>query len=119
MLAGVDVLIIEDEALIALDIELLVEESGGRSLTLPSLREAVLLRDRWASYKLAIINPPNADLAEEVIARAMQDAGIRLVLNSADRYYHPGSWSPQPIPLVVKPFTETELLAACRQALAH
>jgi hypothetical protein len=116
-LAGIQVLIIEEEFLIALDIEFVIAEAGGTSLALRSFEDAMRIKARWPAYSVAIVNPPDRSISDAEIAREMQEAGIRLVICSADSTYGHTRLGIGVAPVVVKPFTADDLLAACAMAL--
>jgi hypothetical protein len=116
-LAGLRALIIEEEFLIALDIGFIVEQAGGTSYALRSFSEATRLRAEWADYSIAIVNPPDGSISEAEIAREMQDAGIRLIICTADSTTSYTALGLVAAPVVVKPFTADDLLSACAIAL--
>ncbi|HWA18823.1 MAG TPA: hypothetical protein VG757_07475 [Devosia sp.] len=116
-LAGIQVLIIEEEFLIALDIGLIVEQAGGKSLSFRTFEEARNAKAHWPDYRIAIVNPPDGSISEAEIAREMQDAGIRLVICTADTGTNLAKLGLAVAPIVVKPFTADDLLAACAAAL--
>jgi hypothetical protein len=117
LLAGIQALIIEEEFLIAMDIEFIVAEAGGTSLALRSFQDALRLKPQWSNYRIALVNPPDGSISESEIAREMQNAGIRLVICTADRGSDSAKFGLNVAPMVIKPFTADDVLAACAIAL--
>ena len=109
-------LIVEDEALIALDIQRVLESAFSRDvLLLRSFEQAAPLAESFADFGLAVVNPPRSP-KDDAVASRLAKAGVALVVCSAamvdlSRTALAGS------PGVDKPFTDDELLAACRAAL--
>jgi CheY-like chemotaxis protein len=109
-------LIVEDEALIALDIQRVVEDAFGQSATVVrDYAEAARVLDRLGEFGLAVVAPPRGSGDRPVAARLI-DAGVAVVVCSAAMIDLTGT----PLagsPTVNKPFTDSELLAACHAAL--
>lgn len=116
MLTGKRVLIVEQEFLIALDIQRILEGlHAARTVFARSVAEAAELGDRWDTFDLAIIELFPHALALDLI-RHLLERGIGVVGST------PGSLAPLPglpqVPLVGKPFSEPDLVAACLKAAA-
>jgi DNA-binding response OmpR family regulator len=114
---GTTILIVEDEALIALDLERIIEASGARPIGVSTLAQAATLSGHWPELSLAIFNPPRG-AAEEAVVRNLALAGIALIVSTADRTYDPARSGLSSAVMLVKPFTEDEVVAACAAALA-
>lgn len=114
---AVNIMIVEDEPLIAISIEQIVRAAGASSaVLLASLDEAQRSADRWPEFGLAFIPPPrNAE--ELAIARAIIAAGIVVVVVTTNSTHSGGVEGLERAPVVVKPFSETDLLAACENAI--
>ncbi|HEY0032624.1 MAG TPA: hypothetical protein VGB81_05110 [Devosia sp.] len=118
MLDGTNVLVIEEEFLIALDIQRMLEGlNSGQVLFARSALEASSMHDHWSAVGLAIVElslQPNAAL--ELVQRLL-DQRIPVVLCSADMAFSTGAPQYPQLPLVIKPMAETDLVAAIRKVL--
>ena len=120
ILHGKRILIVEAEFLIALDIQRILEAAeAGQSVFARSAEEANALRARWHEFELAIIDISQHDEAALRLAEAVREAGIALVISSSDVRYRRGAPTLPGAPVVLKPFTEADLVAACRAALTR
>jgi hypothetical protein len=110
-------LIVEDQALIALDIQRVMENAFGReALVVRSFEQAEPLVGSFGEFNLAVVTPPRSP-GDRAIAYRLVQAGVAVVVCSAamvDLSRTPLAGSPR----VDKPFTDEDLLAACRAALA-
>jgi hypothetical protein len=109
-------LIVDEETLIALDIQRVVEGAfGGASTIVRNYRQATALTERLREFSLAVVTPPRTP-DEHEFARRLVEADIAVVVCSAamvDLSRTPLAGCPE----VDKPFTDEELLAACHTAL--
>jgi hypothetical protein len=110
-------LIIEEEALIALDIQLVIEDGvGGQATVVRDYRDAAGIGGQLSEFTLAVVTPPRT-AADRAFAADLIAAGVTVVVCSAafsDLTRTPLAGCPT----VNKPFTDEELLEACRTALA-
>lgn len=118
MFSGQTVLVVEEEFLIALDIQRVLEDHDvGQCVFARSAAEALALRDRWTDYSLAIVDL-QADHGDGLaLLEGLRAAGIALVVTTADlslRSRLPGVPDTQ---ILIKPFPEAELISAVREAL--
>ena len=115
MLSRLRLLIVEDAFLIALEIQRILEASNvAQTVFARDFGEANALADRFGDFDLAIVNPPDAEGLG--IAARLAAAGPAIVVCTAALKDLSGT----PLagaPLVIKPFTDADLLAACRRAL--
>lgn len=117
MLANERLLIIEEEFLIALDIQRVLEDASARKPAFArNFREAQSLEDRFHELDLAIVTPPRMGTADWSVADKLIAACPALVICSAGRVNVTGT-SLEGAEIVYKPFSDDELLAACRRAL--
>lgn len=118
MLSGQRLLIIEDSILIAVDIQRIIEENHAVDCVLVrDYAAAAAHADRFGEFSLAIINPPSASPADHTILQSLLAACPVIVVCTATPYDLEGT----PLhgaEMVMKPFSDAELLAACRRALA-
>lgn len=117
MLSRQRLLIVEDEFLIALDIQRVIEDANvARTVFARNFGEALDLADRFGEFDLAIVNPPHAD--ETHAAARLVAAGPAILVCTAAALDLTGT------PLasaetIIKPFSDADLLAACERALAR
>jgi DNA-binding response OmpR family regulator len=112
-------LIIEDVFLIALEIQRILEDANAEQTVFArDFGEAQLLAERFHEFDLAIVNPPPIRSPEMEIAGLLVKAGPAIVVCTAAKV----DLTDSPLAgaeLIVKPFADEELLAACRRARAH
>ncbi len=117
MLSDERLLIVEEEFLIALDIQRVIEGANARKTVFArNFRELQALEDRFHEFDLAIVTPPRRGTADWRVADRLVEAGPALVVCSAARVITDGT-SFANAEIVYKPFSDDELLAACRRAL--
>lgn len=111
-------LIVEDEFLIALDMQRALEAAGaGEVVMARSLDEVNVLGDAIAGFDLIILPPPDAGL-HQAVSRRIASAGLAIVVCSG---FH-RSIAEGPLAgaeFLDKPFADDELIAACERALAR
>lgn len=116
MLNGRPVLIVEEEFLIALDLQRMLEGLGcGQTLLARNAQEADLLRAQWPDLALAVIEQRLDDPQTQTLPQNLAAAGVALVLTTGDFSLRSAAFA---APLVVKPVPEEALASAVRQALA-
>ena len=117
MLSGKRLLVLEDEFIIALDIQRIVEEAGARQSVLArSYEEVAELSSRYSDFDLAIVSVPRPATADAEIASRLAAAGVALVVCTGN----PAALAGTPLAgaqIVDKPFSDDELVAACARAL--
>jgi len=118
MLDGRAVLIIEAELLIALDMQRVLETAGCASVAVArSPEEFAAMADRIVCDLVLLELLHDADAAGLALARRLAAGGTALVLTSPDSRHRRGLPAMPCVPVVTKPFSDAELLAACRAAL--
>lgn len=119
MLSAEHLLIIEEQFLIALDIQRIVEGARARSTVFArNFNEAAALGDRFGEFDLAIVTPPRLGTADTLVAQRLAAAIPAIVVCTADRF-DPTGTPFAGAQIVSKPFFEEDLLEACRRALAR
>ncbi|MEO8756718.1 MAG: hypothetical protein ABI398_03040 [Devosia sp.] len=110
-------MIVEEEFLIALDIQRVLESVKPRRIVFArNFEEVAQLGDRVEAFDLAVITAPRNGTTDYDVARRLVAAGVALVVCSA----MPKPLVDDPIEgaeIVGKPFADADLLAACSQAL--
>lgn len=114
MLNGTAVLIVEEEFLIALDIQRMLDALGaGQIFCARNAREAVSQKHLWHDAGLAVIDLGlNRTATLELIPRLIE-MGVPVVLCSADAGFRRDIPAEFPgLPIITKPMAETELVHA-------
>jgi CheY-like chemotaxis protein len=118
MLSRQKLLVVEDVVLIALEIQRIVEGAhAAQTEFVRNFAEAQPLADRFHEFDLAIVNPPPERSPELEIASLLAKAGPAIVVCTAanvDLTNSPLAGAE----LIVKPFSDEDLLAACQRAAA-
>lgn len=119
MLSGKKILIIEEEFLIALDIQRILEGAGtAKTVFARSAQEAGALEGNWSEFDLVLMEMRHDNGSDYALAETIIDQGIRLAFTSSDVGYRREAFALMDVPVVLKPFDENALLAACNAALA-
>jgi CheY-like chemotaxis protein len=118
MLSGERLLIVEEEFLIALDIQRVLEDANAlRAVFARNYNELAALEARFPEFDLAIVTPPRPGTSDHAIADRLAETGPAIVVCSATPPNLDGT-ALDGAELVGKPFSDEELLSACRRALA-
>lgn len=119
MLSRQKLLIIEDVFLIALEIQRILEDANAaQAVFARDFTEAQVLADRFGEFDLAIVNPPPHRSPEMETAGLLVQAGPAIVVCTAAKV----DLTDSPLAgaeLIVKPFSDADLLAACQRARAR
>ncbi|QDZ11204.1 hypothetical protein [Devosia ginsengisoli] len=119
MLNGRTALIVEEEFLIALDVQRMLETLGvGQTLFARMPAEAEQLRARWPEIAIAIIEARMGDPLAMQLAKDLAAARIPIVLVTGDLDVQHSFADRPDLPVVIKPVPEGALADAVRQALA-
>lgn len=119
MLTGQTALIVEEEFLIALDIQRMLEALGvGQTLFARTPAEAEQLRARWPEVALAIVEVRTGDAPALALAESLMTAAIPTVLITADIDAQHGIVGMLTLPVVIKPIPEEHMATAIRRALS-
>lgn len=119
MLTGTRLLIIEEEFLIALDIQRILEGADTRQTVFTrNFQEAGALADRFGEFDLAIVTAPRPGTPDVAVAEKLANSDLAIVVCTAAR----GSLEDTPLAnaeSLDKPYSDEALLAACARALAR
>jgi len=117
MLSGERLLIVEEEFLIALDIQRVLEDAhAAKAVFARNYKELAALEPRFGEFDLAIVTPPRLGTSEGVLLERLAESGPALVICSATRVLS-GEGKLATAGIVYKPFSDDELLDACKRAL--
>jgi CheY-like chemotaxis protein len=120
MIDGKKFLIIEGEFLIALDMQRILESAGAsQTVFARSTTEAKSLEERWKEFDLVLVEMRCDDRQAPQLAAALLKSGIRIAMTSAETEFRRGIPDFPGIPVLLKPFAETDFLATCKAALAR
>jgi len=119
VLADKRLIIIEDEFLIALDMQRTLEAAGvAESLLARNFEEAAALGAGIASFDLVILPPPApGDPHYEAVVRTIRSHGLAMLVCSA--FHGAATAILGDAEFLDKPFADQELIAACERALAR
>lgn len=119
MLNGKTVLVVEEEFLIALDIQRVLESLGaGQTLFARTLEEADSIAAQGTDLGLAIIEVRTAPDPSAALTQALIDSNVAVVVSTANVSLRRGLPQLPGTPVVLKPMAEDDLVAAIGQALA-
>jgi hypothetical protein len=118
VLSNTNLLIIEEQFLIALDIQRVVDDAHARHAVFArNWLEAAALGDRLNEFDLAIVTPPGPNPTEQATAARLVASPAAIVVCTAFRRGLEGTVLAT-AEAVDKPFRDEVLLAACLRALA-
>lgn len=118
MLNGKSVLVLEEEFLIALDIQRILETIGaGQTLFARTLDEARAVVSKGVDIGLAVIEVRTADSPALELAKTLFDSNVAIVFSTADISLSGGLAEVPDAPVLAKPMAEADLIAAISMAL--
>ena len=119
MLNGRTALVVEEQFLIALDIQRMLEALGaGETLFASTAAEAENLRERWPDIGIAIIEIHSRDTAAFQLVDNLQRADVPTVLTTADATMGPASAAFPELVILHKPIPEDAMAHAVLEARA-
>ena len=117
MLNGRPVLIVEEEFLIALDIQRMLEGLDvGQTWFARNAIEARQLREHWPSLALAIVELRLDQSQDQKLPTELTAAGVPLVVTTGD--FSLSRSMTDAVPVIVKPIPEETMASAVAKALA-
>jgi hypothetical protein len=111
-------LIVEDETLIALDIQRVVARANAKNTVFARNFKEFSEQPQIGRFDLAIVNPPRPGTPDGRVFDQLAVAGTAIVICTA-ALLPQVSGDPPNHETVAKPFSDGELLAACARALAR
>ena len=119
MLTGRTALVVEEEFLIALDIQRMLEALGvEQTLFARTAAEAAQLQARWPEIDIALVEIRAGDASTLALAESLVAASVPTVLITADFNARRGIAEALALPVVTKPIPEEHLAAAIGQVLS-
>lgn len=109
---GLNILLVEEEYLIAADMEFTLRTAGASGVTIASDIEAAEALD-FSTFDLAVIEARFGSAAAVALCSELRAAGVAVVVTSADHAVQALFTGATPLQ---KPFDSTALLAACDAA---
>ena len=116
MLAGRSTLVVEDEYLIALEIQRVLEGVGAAAI-IGAGSVGVDLAAQAGHFDLAIVSIGPDSVEEHALCQSLRARGTAVVALSGANEHSGGVPGLEAIPVVIKPFTDEELIAAALVAL--
>lgn len=119
MLNGQTALVVEEEFLIALDIQRMLETLGvGKTLFAGTAAEAQTLQTYWPEIGIAVVEIRSRDAAALQLVDQLRKASVPTVLTTADVTVGHGPGAFPDLTVLPKPIPEDAMASAVRQALA-
>jgi len=116
MLRGKRLLVVEEEFLVAIDIQHILESGNVAKTTFArSTEEALALADQFADFDIAVVQVPDSSPTAEALVTRLDACGVSIVLTSFDATHRLGHPRHPGLATVIKPFIAEELLRACLQ----
>lgn len=115
MLFGVNCLVVEDQYLIALEIQRVLEAAGARVSVVLDLSEAPSADSPDLRLALVSIGPESVAAIE--FCRLLHEKGVAIVAVTADAEHQQGIPGLDNVEILLKPFTDDELAAAATAAM--
>lgn len=117
MLTGATTLVVEDEYLIALEVQRILEAAGAAAIISAPAAIGDAVPQGGQTFDLAIVSirPDRNDELE--LCEALRQRGIAIVALTAASEHAGGVPGLDAVPVVIKPFADSELLAAATAAL--
>jgi DNA-binding response OmpR family regulator len=117
--AGARALVIEDEFLIAIDVQRILEAAGAREVVLaPRLADALKALEDPEPFDLAVLDILLGKDSSEAIARTLVARSVPFVYGTGMGAHHKPPDGLEHIRIVPKPYNGEALLAALRRAIA-
>jgi DNA-binding response OmpR family regulator len=118
-LHGVRVLVVEDDTLLAMDLEATLVEAGAVVVDLcPTLDEAMLRADA-ADFAVAVLDFGLGSETVSPVARRLVDRGVPFVLHTGISRHEPSLAEWRDCSIVEKPASPRALVSAVRAALSR
>jgi hypothetical protein len=119
MVQGKRLLVLEEEFLIAMDMQSVLDGAQvAQTVLARNYKELAELEARFFEFDLAIVNPPRAGTGDRLVAAKLVAAGPAIVVSSAARPNLTGT-AFDGAEIIIKPFRDKDLLEACGRALAR
>jgi CheY-like chemotaxis protein len=116
MLNGTTVLVVEEEFLIALDIQRILENLGASQILFArNAQEAQTMDAYWPDVRLAIVDIALEQQGSLHLIDHLTRTGIPVVICSADTGLRHGVSQFPSLPVVAKPMAETDMVTAISQ----
>ncbi len=118
-LTGVTVLVVEDDPLLAMDLETTLAEAGAVVVGLCHTLDEAMLRADGADFVVAVLDFGLGSDTVSPVARRLFDRGVPFVLYTGKSRHEPSLAEWRDCSIVEKPASPRTLLSAVRTALAR
>lgn len=120
MLRGKRLLVVEQEFLVAIDIQQILEGANvERTVFARTADEAGALHPRFGEFDIAVVEIPYSAVGPLPLVEGLLEAGVAVVLTTLDSAYRYGYPAHPDVPVLTKPFAEETLVMTCREAEAR
>jgi DNA-binding response OmpR family regulator len=118
-LSGVRVLVVEDDSLLALDLEATLVEAGAVVVGLCRTLNEAMLRADASDFAVAILDFSLGTETVSPVARRLVNRGVPFVLHTGKSRHEPSLAEWKDCSIVEKPASPRALLSAIRTALSR
>ena len=118
-LSGVRVLVVEDDALLAMDLEATLVEAGAVVVGLCQTLDEAMLRADAADFAVAVLDFGLGSETVSPVARRLVNRGIPFILHTGKSRHEPSLAEWRDYSIVAKPASPRALVSAVRTALSR
>src|SRR5277367_3957013 len=118
-LSGVRVLIVEDDALLAMDLEATLVEAGAVIVSLCQTLDEAMLRADAGDFAVAVLDFGLGSETVSPVARRLANRGVPFVLYTGKSRHEPSMAEWRDYSIVQKPASTRALVSAVRTVLAR
>jgi DNA-binding response OmpR family regulator len=118
-LSGVRVLVVEDDSLLALDLEATLVESGAVVVDLCRTLDEAMLRADARDFAVAILDFGLGSETVSPVARRLLDQGVPFVLYTGKSRHEPSLAEWRDCSILEKPASSRELISAVKTVLSR
>ena len=118
-LSGVRVLVVEDDALLAMDLEATLVEAGAVVVGLCQTLDEAMLRADAADFAVAVLDFGLGSETVSPVARRLVNRGIPFILHTGKSRHEPSLAEWRDCSIVAKPASPRALVSAVRTALSR
>src|SRR3984893_3008794 len=111
-LAGKSVLVIEDEALIAMSVEVSLQDAGATVVTANSIALAQSALDEGIPFDAAVVDLHLADGNASPLIQVLSERGIPVVISTGGEVDRGQRALSKAVAVLQKPYTESDLIKA-------
>ena len=118
-LSGVRVLVVEDDALMAMDLEATLAEAGAVIVGLCQTLDAAIARADADDFAVAVLDFGLGSETASPVARRLANRGVPFILYTGKSRHEPSLAEWRACPIVEKPASSRALVSAIRTVLSR